>query len=180
MSIAVTGGIAEGKSTVLNLLGEMGYTTLSADVAARQVFFDPEVNALLAAAVGATGTIQPGELRDKIFGDSVLRRRTNAITHPRIMHLIAESNADFVEVPLLFEVCAQHLFLGAWVVTCGPEVQRERLTARLGSAQLAEDIIRAQLPTEVKLSLGNRVIRTNCDLETVRRGISEALRADSR
>ncbi len=180
MRVALTGGVAEGKSTVLRILQEMGRSTYSADVAARQVFSDELVNRRLSYIAGVSGGLEPKDLRDRMFADPSLRRKVNAVTHPLVMKLVLASEAEFVEVPLLYEVCAQNCFDQVWVVTCGSEIQLERLVARVGSVELAKSIIRTQLPTEVKLSFACRVIRTNCDPETVRRGISEALRADSR
>jgi dephospho-CoA kinase len=180
MAIAVTGGVAEGKSTVLAMLSELGYSTYSADQAARQIFLDLSVNLQLARSVGQSGPIEPAVLREKIFSNAIFRRRVNAIAHPLVMDLVLSSHHDFVEVPLLYEVCAQHLFRQVWVISCGPEMQLERLTARMGSREVAKSIISSQLPTQVKIDLADRVIRTNWDLETVRRGISMALQADSR
>ena len=175
MVTAVTGGIAEGKSTVLDYLAELGFRTASADSVARTVFEDPTVNALLAGAVDQKGPISPIELRSALFGNPDLRRLVNRIMHPRIIDLIRRSAADFVEIPLLIETCLQGEFDSVWVVTCGLGEQKRRLVARYGNTVDVDVLIAAQLPTEVKIAFADEVFRTNCDFQTVRRNVSEAL-----
>lgn len=177
--IAVTGGVAEGKSTVMGFLREMGRSTVSADDLARELFGRPEVNQRLALAAGVPGAIDARQLRDAMFADASVRRQVNAIMHPLVMGELLTSGAEFAEIPLLLEVCAQHLFDAVWVVTCGEEEQRRRLVARVGSEDLASAILNTQLPTEAKLPFATVVLRTNQGLEAVRRDISEALAADS-
>jgi len=172
---AVTGGIGEGKTTVLGYLAELGFKTVSADSLARTVFEDPIINGLLARTVDHNGPILPVELRNALFGNPDLRRGVNRIMHPRIVDLIRRSAADFVEIPLLIEACLQGEFDSIWVVTCGLVEQRRRLTIRYENTIDVDALIAAQLPTEVKIPFADEVFRTNRDIQTVRRNVSEAL-----
>lgn len=177
MITAVTGGIAEGKSTVMGYLAELGFRTLSADSLARDVFLDRYVNRLIAETVGVGTAIDSRELREVLFQSQSARRAVNRIMHPRIVEAMMRSGADFVEVPLLIETCLQGVFDSVWVVTCGYDEQKKRLLLRYGQTASVDQIVGAQLPSEVKIAFADVVIRTNCSHEAVRRYISLALQS---
>lgn len=166
MRIAVTGGIAEGKSTVMGYLREMGFETASADAMAREVFQDEEVQGRLQALVG--GDASRDQLRERIAADDGFRRQVNGVMHPLIVKKLIASPADFIEVPLLFEAALHPLFDRVWVVTCGAELQLTRLTERLGNVQDAKALIDTQLPTLAKCAFADEVIRTNGSEESVK------------
>jgi len=172
---AVTGGIAEGKSTVLAILGELGYKTLSADIVAREVFLDPLVNALLAGIAGQSPPIEPAVLRQVLAGDASARHAVNRVMHPRITDRILRSDAEFIEIPLLIETCLQGSVDCVWVVTCGVKEQLRRLEVRYGNSAEGRLLLNTQLPTEAKIPFADEVLRTNGPLESVRRDISTAL-----
>jgi dephospho-CoA kinase len=174
MRVAITGGIAEGKSTVLSMVSELGYPTASADVIAREVFEDPEVQAALGEAANLSPPIDRGLLRARIAESPDLRRAVNAITHPRIVQRMDASPAGFFEIPLVIETCRYLDFDEIWVVTCGPEEQRRRLVERIDDPVQVERLIAAQIDTRAKLAFADRVFRTNLSLETVRQLVSEA------
>lgn len=175
MSIAITGGIGEGKSTVLAHIASLGFRTASADSVAREIFSQPAINDSLARLVGVSGPISPQNLREAIVQSPGIRRAVNRITHPAVMEAIRQSGAEFVEVPLLVEACLQGRFASIWVVTCGPEAQVERLRARYGPNVDVRMVLNTQLPTSSKIPFADEVIRTNCSDEAVRRDISMAL-----
>lgn len=175
MVTAVTGGIAEGKSTVLAYLAELGFSTLSADAVAAGIFQDPEVNKMLAAAASEPWPISAQTLRGALTSRPEVRRATNRIMHPRIEEQIRQSGADFIEVPLLVETCVQGHFDQVWVVTCGPAEQRRRLSERYGPSLNAFDLLATQLPTSVKIPFADEVFRTNRTFTTVRRDVKKAL-----
>ncbi len=177
MRIAITGGIAEGKSTVLSYIRDLGYTTASADAVAKSVFEDSEVHALLAAMVGEADSLDPEALRKAIAHDPTIRAEVNGIMHPRVMAALDAASAPFIEVPLLLEACIQGRFDRVWVVTCGVEQQASRLTQRLGSPEDARAMMATQLSSEVKVPFSDAVIRTNQPEEAVRRIVSEAVAA---
>ncbi|WP_349903159.1 dephospho-CoA kinase [Parafrigoribacterium humi] len=117
--IALTGGIASGKSTVSERLSALGAVVIDADVLAREVV-EPGTPALaeIASEFGThvlrpDGSLDRAALGAVIFRDPEARERLNSITHPKIWHrvrgLIAEAeqqNPDAVivyDVPLLVE-----------------------------------------------------------------------------
>ena len=119
MTTAITGGIAEGKSTVLGILAETGAKTLSLDDVARSLFADLDINRLLARCAHICALIGSASgLRNAMLEDSSLRRAINRIMHPSdFAGRLQSTDAVFVEVPLLIEVCMQGHFDQVWMVT---------------------------------------------------------------
>ena len=169
--IAVTGGIAEGKSTVLGYLRDMGYRTASGDELARSVFNSDQVQDGLRRLLEVQGAVTAADLREHLWENATLRRAVNSLMHPLILKAIEAVEADAIEVPLLIETCLQHRFRRTWVVTCGAEEQRKRLVERFGSSTDVEAILQSQLPTEVKCAFADVVVRTNRPPEDVIRFI---------
>lgn len=175
MRIAITGGIAEGKTTVLNWIREAGWPTCSSDDAAREVVNDPAVQRELARIAGLQVPIQPAALREAILSSSEVRRAINRLLHPLIGRVTAKSEAVFHEVPLLFEACLQNRYDQVWVVHCGEEEQKRRLVARYGDEATVERLLSLQLPAKSRLIFADREIRTNSNLDTVRTVLAHAL-----
>lgn len=167
--VAITGGIAEGKSTVLAMLGEAGYRVASADEIVRCLHHDAETRREIAQAAGLDPDAGRDQVRRAISEDAGARRAVNRLLHERVAEAIAIGGAEFVEVPLLLEACLQGRFDAVLVVTCGIDEQRARLLDRYGSEAEAERLLATQLPTRVKLPFADAVVRTNAPLRTVRR-----------
>jgi dephospho-CoA kinase len=184
MLVAITGGIAEGKSTVLRWFEEWGAHSLSLDQIARALSV-PQ-GALWQAIVAEFGQgylLPNGELNRKklgeaVFADHALRRRLNRISHPLIlrqMYLeiqqVQQQKPDAViavEVPLLIE-CALYLhFDRVVVVEAGEAVQRARLIASgLGEKEVA-DRLASQISTRVKRIFADWVVWNRGHLEQTR------------
>jgi dephospho-CoA kinase len=179
MRVAITGGIAEGKSTVLGYLSDAGFAVESSDRLAAEIFRSGPVQAGVATLLGIAPPVPPEALRTALGDDSV-RRGVNALTHPLILEAIDSSPATFFEVPLLVEACLQGLFERVWVVTCGPQEQLRRLAARLGSEAAATALIRTQLTSRAKLPFADRLIRTNQDGFAVMRSVTLAAQQELR
>lgn len=173
---AVTGGIGEGKSTVLRYLEEEGQAVVSADALAREVFLSPPVQEALARLLRRPGAVQPAELREAIAEQPNLRREVNRLMHPPVLAAIRASDAAFVEVPLLVEAGLVPAFESAWVVTCGVEEQRRRLRERYQDEAIVEGFLASQLPTRAKIPFADEIIRTNQPFERVKADVREALR----
>jgi len=173
--VGITGGIGEGKSTLLAMIAAEGYEVASADAIARELFSDPEVNAQLAEIAGLHGAISPKELREAIGRSTDVRRRINRLMHPLVLGRITTGTARFVEVPLLVETCMQGYFDRIWVVTCGVIEQRKRLLERYGDPNTVSALLSAQLPTNAKIPFADSIFRTNSPVHHVKRSLSEAL-----
>ncbi|NSW77948.1 MAG: dephospho-CoA kinase [Chthonomonadetes bacterium] len=184
MLVAITGGIAGGKSTVLRWFVEWGAHGLSLDHIARRL--SAPQGALWQAIVVEFGQgylLPSGELDRKrlgeaVFADSALRRRLNRVSHPLIlqeMYLeiqnIRRREPDaliVVEVPLLVE-CALHLaFDRVVVVESGEASQIARLRAAGLSEEEAIRRLRAQIPARAKRIFADWVVWNQQDLEQTR------------
>jgi dephospho-CoA kinase len=161
MKIAITGGIATGKSTVLRALAEMGHSVASADDIARQLFGLPEFQSDLGRILGLSLPIDASAVRAGIGSDPQARRAVNRLFHSAVLTKLFESPAVFCEIPLLIEVCAQEWFDQIWVVDCAPQVQMDRLKARYGPDVDIAGILESQFPSSVKVAFADRIIRTD-------------------
>ncbi|HEU4663905.1 MAG TPA: dephospho-CoA kinase, partial [Dokdonella sp.] len=121
--VALTGGVASGKSAAAARFAALGAHVIDADVVARELV-EPGQPALreIVAAFGADalqtdGTLDRRALRERVFADAAARRRLEAILHPRVRDVLlrrARTPRDgyaMVVVPLLAENAPEY----AWV-----------------------------------------------------------------
>ena len=179
--VAVTGGVASGKSAVTALFEKHGVVVVDADVTARQVV-SPGQPALaeIAKRFGPDVMLPDGSLdrirmRALVFENPQARRDLESITHPRIRALLksecvaAPGAYAIVAIPLLAETgsIAAYAWLSRILVVDTPVVvQRSRLMARdaIDSA-LAARMIAAQASREHRLALATDVLVNDGRLE---------------
>ena len=110
--VAVTGGIGSGKSTVSNIIKELGYAVFSADEVYKNLLNDSEFFNGVLSSVGVTynGDKKASlkEVSSIVFSSKEALNKLNNYTHPKIMQKLFELNKSkngvvFNEVPLLFE-----------------------------------------------------------------------------
>lgn len=168
--MALTGGVASGKSTVCRLLREHlpGVEIFDCDANVHQMLAsDAAVVAAVVAEFGedmvaANGGIDRARLRDVVFVDAAARGRLEAILHPRLreecldsVEAAATRGAELfvADVPLLFEKGFDFHQTDVLVVGCSRSTQLQRLLARSGiDKATAESILAAQLPFQEKMS----------------------------
>lgn len=177
--IGLTGGIATGKSTVAQMLREMGAQVLDADKIAHELT-SPEGRAA-PAVLERFGTLSRPDIGRVVFRDAQARRDLNAIVHPLVrqemIDQLAASSAPVavLDVPLLYEAGMEDMADIVWVVHVPEEVQIERVMAR--DSLTRDDAlrrIRSQMPTEDKLRRADEGIDTSGPFEETRRQV-EAL-----
>ena len=164
MRIAITGGIASGKSTIMQMLRERGISTLSADAVAGDVLWNGDVQAQLMSFFSTDQEITPVVLKSLISQGDESRRAINRIMHPAISEEIEMSSAVAVEVPLLFETCLHASFQSIWAAKCSPEIQLQRLHDRYGESANLERIS-WQLDSKVASSFADSIIQTDGSLQ---------------
>lgn len=174
LTIALTGGIACGKSTVAAMLEKLGAPVISADVISRALTAPggaalPAIRHAFGPAVFTPeGVLDRAALGRRVFADSAALQTLNALTHPLIYREMVQareacrkSGAPVVvlEVPLLFEAGMQDL---ADVVVCvcvSEGTQLSRVQSRDGlSRQEAMERIRSQMPLAQKARLSDIVL----------------------
>ena len=195
LNIALTGNIAAGKSTVVELLRRWGATVIDADVLTREA--QEPGSATLAAIVrrfgkdvlGPHGALDRGALRAKVMGDDAALADLNLIVHPVVRRRRAELQAaaasagDLLlvnDIPLLFEALDPAQFDTVILVDAPVAVRRVRLRSlRQLSNEDADRMLGAQMPAERKRSRSEFVIDNDgslAELEARARRVFEALR----
>ena len=174
--MALTGGIASGKSTVCRLLREFipSVVIFDCDMAVHRLLeADPEVAAIITDAFGdqaldAQGRIDRHFLRGRVFSDEAARLKLEAILHPRVRQecldfreKAATRGAELfiADVPLFFEKGFDYGQEEVLVVASSRSTQIQRLKARGGfEDSLIESILAAQLPVQEKMAKADVVI----------------------
>ncbi len=173
--MALTGGIASGKSTAMRLLAEHIPTAafFDCDESVRRLLAgDPEVAAAISEKFGpealdADGRVVREFLRTRVFSDESERLALEAILHPRVrqeclasLEAAAKGGATLfvADVPLLFEKGFDFGQQQVIVVACSRASQIGRLKARSGFDEaLVESVLAAQLPASEKILRANVV-----------------------
>ncbi len=192
--IALTGGVGSGKSTVAQMLRDLGATVIDADEAARAVVepgtpgFDQVVAAFGDRFVKG-GRLDRAALAELVFNDPAALRRLNEITHPLVRGWMAERQVEaeergeprvVLDIPLLFENGLQDAFRTILLVWAPPELQLKRLVEGRGfSERDARARIAAQLPMDGKRAGATYVIDNSGSLEETRRQVEAAWRGIS-
>lgn len=182
MKVALTGGIACGKSLLSQFLNELGVETLDADDVVHEILPDPEERRRIAA---------------EVFADPEKRRALEAKLHPqvkeRIDNWLDETNGTdgtnetgdcpvslgglvcpvrVAVIPLLFEAHWEKNFDIICCVVSSREKQIERMTTTRGmTCAEAEARLAAQLPVEEKAKRSHYVIHND--------GTADELRAEA-
>ena len=177
MIIGLTGSIASGKSTVSNMLVELGYPIIDADKVARLVV-EPGQETLVKIAVlfgedviKEDGTMDRAKVGELIFNDPASRKSLNDVIHPAIREEMLRQRSELLEqghqtiimdIPLLFESRLQHFVDKILVVSVTEENQLKRLMERNGLTEKeARARIASQLPMSVKEEGADAVIYNN-------------------
>ena len=187
--LGVTGGVATGKSTVMRMLADLGAPTLSADTLAQELLLPGtpatmEVLKVFPACADSPGVVDRRTLGRIVFADAGARHQLEAILHPPIItSLRAQADgwraqntapAGALEIPLLFEAGLADAVDRVVVVTCPPEVQLSRVTARLhGDKAQAQQWIAAQWPLGRKEADADVIIRTDGTEDDTQRQVNQ-------
>ncbi|HIC41243.1 MAG TPA: dephospho-CoA kinase, partial [Piscirickettsiaceae bacterium] len=188
--IALTGGIACGKSSVSQIFKEMGVPIIDLDVIAREVV-EPNTQGLTELVsnfgdgiLNADKTLNRQSLRQQLFDHPSKQQLIEEILHPKILARMQRDIENLntqlviVEVPLLVEQNLSHLFDRAIVVDCREQNQLKRLLQRENiDEDLAKTMISAQASREQRLELGEKistdVIENNSDILSLEQKVKD-------
>ena len=178
--VALTGGIATGKSYCLDRFAGLGAETIDADLLARNAVAPgtpghKQVVERFGPEIVKDGELDRQKLGRLVFADTSARRDLEAIVHPAVYAAISAWFAELdrrsegeartivaiADIPLLFETDRHHEFEHVVVAACPPDRQLERLIRRGLTPEEAAQRIAAQLPIEEKAGRGDYVIDTS-------------------
>jgi dephospho-CoA kinase len=191
--VALTGGIATGKSHVRSQFESLGVRTIDADTLAHDVVAagTPGLAAVVTrfgpAVLDRDGALDRRKLASIVFANADARRDLEHIIHPSVRAAIdawfeslgQDVRFAIADIPLLYETGRDRDFDAVIVTACDPDTQLRRVMARDGITEAdARARIRAQLPIAEKVSRASHVIRTDGTFEETNaqvRAVHEAL-----
>ena len=191
ITIAITGGIGAGKSTVTSHLISKGYTVIDADRMSREMtatggkampyileHFGPNF-------INEDGSLNRAAMRDLVFQEpkykSVLEEGTTKVVLEDIEKIKKEKadsgeKALFFDIPLLFETHQESNYDQVWVVTADYEIRKERIMARDGIEPSIIDLIMdSQSEEERKVKSADVVFYNNGTVEELEAAVDKAL-----
>lgn len=191
--IGLTGGIASGKSTVSQMLRELGAPVVDADAIVHELQSPgTPVLAAIAAEFGPEvirpdGTLDRPALGAIVFREPERRKALEAIVHPAVRERMwAEVEryrgegrpAVVLDVPLLIEGGIYRTVDQVWLVYVDGTTQLRRLVARDGlTEEAARQRISSQMDLEAKRDYAHVIIDNRADLGATRRQVTDAWRS---
>lgn len=189
LRIALTGGIATGKTHVRRRFEALGIDTIDSDALVHEAL-GPRTPATAFIAhrfgdevIAPDGSVDRRRLGERVFADDQARRDLERLLHPAVYAAIGEWFAarrragtllGIADIPLLYETGHQGDFDAVIVVACDPDEQVRRVVARDGlSANAARQRLAAQMPIGDKIKRADYVIWTNGTLEDTDRQVDE-------
>lgn len=176
LRVALTGGIATGKSYCLLHFAELGVAVVDADRLAREAVTpgSPGLRAVVERfgpdVLADDGSLDRAALGRIVFDDPRARAALEAIVHPEVYRHIREWFANqpagtrvaMADIPLVFETGHNHDFDAVVVAACQPDEQVRRVMARDGLPERdARARLAAQWPIEEKVKRADHVIWTD-------------------
>jgi len=164
LKIALTGGIACGKSQFADFLGALEVTVIRLDELSKEVTASDSdglnelVNVFSKKILNQDGELNQKALRTILLDSKADKIRIEAILHPKILEKMQElmeksqKKVIVVEIPLLFEKKLEYLFDRVVVVTCNNENQLKRLRNRVNiDESSAKQMISIQISQKNRL-----------------------------
>ena len=194
LTIGLTGGIGTGKSTVTNILSELGATILDADKVGHEIYlpggpaYDDVMAAFGKGIIAADGTIDRKLLGPIVFADPAALKRLNAIVHPkmfvRMRAMVDEIRHKGDQAPIVIEAAILieanwiPLFDEIWLITANREQVVERIERERGlKPEQTEARIKAQLPDEERRRHASIIIANDGTINDLRAQLAEIWRA---
>ena len=185
----LTGSIASGKSSVLKIIAEEGYNTISADDVVKELYKDEEFLKSFKKEIGEKfftidKKLDKDKLRETLFKDISLKNSVEAFVHPLVYKKIKEMLLDgfnFIEVPMFFE--AREYFLdskieikGIIFVNIDKKIQVSRLMHRNKiSEKEAIAMIDTRVTSEEKIKASDYIINNNASEDDLKREVLKTL-----
>lgn len=180
-AVALTGGIASGKSTIQRNFARLGTEVLDADVISRELVARGQpalaeiVEAFGVDALTLQGELDRSRMRERVFSDTAARRKLESILHPRVRDELlvrvraCESPYCLLAIPLLAESGGAYAWVDrVLVVDVLRETQLARLMQRDGAtAESAQRALDAQASRARRLALADDVVDNTFAVEAL-------------
>lgn len=185
LRVALTGGIASGKSTVLKMFKSLGAEVLDCDKIAKSLTrkgnrgYKRIVEEFGEEILDDKGKIDRKKLAKIVFFDEDKRRRLNALIHPLVYEKLEErmkkikEGVVIVDVPLLVESGGMRFFDKIIVVYAEPNVQLKRLIKRGLCEEDAKARINAQASWDERLRIADFVVRGDMEIEETKKQVEK-------
>lgn len=184
--IAITGLIGSGKSTVIQILKDLGYPVISCDALVHEMYEDSQViqdiqNILEENVLTEDKKLDRNKMAKIMFHDQTKKRQVEAYVYPRLRDLLYNRKKEnkqlsFVEVPLLFECGWESDYDEVWLVISDEKVARKRLKEnRNMSDEQINQRLAHQIPSEKKIEKSDIIIDNSTTLESLEKQIKEVL-----
>jgi dephospho-CoA kinase len=187
ITLALTGSIGMGKSTVATMFADAGIPTFDADATVRALQgpggrLVPQIEARFPGTT-RDGAVDREALSTAVLGDRDELAALEAIVHPAVHHertrfIIEHGDAPALlfDIPLLFETGGDAAFDKVIVVSATPELQRDRVLGRPGmNTEKFEQILARQIPDEEKCARADFVVDTSGSLKQTRAQVDAIL-----
>lgn len=191
ITIAVTGGIGAGKSTVTDYLISKGYTVIDADKMSREMtgpggkampyileHFGPDF-------IKEDGSLDRGKMRDLVFQEpkykAILEEGTTKVVLEDIEKIKEEKASEgekalFFDIPLLFETHQEKNYDQVWVVTADLDLRKQRVMARDNiDPAIIDLIIGSQADENKKTSSADVILINNGTIEELLKEVDSVL-----
>jgi len=187
MRVGLTGGVASGKSTVSEMLRDLGAVVVDADALAREVVeagtpgFDAVVGEFGPGVLADDGRLDRAALGALVFADPARRAALEAIVHPLVRARATEieeaAPAGVLvvhDIPLLVETGQATSFDAVVVVDVPEEVQVERAVRERGWTEAeARARVEAQASRADRLAAATYVVENSGTVEDLRQRVTE-------
>ena len=177
-AVVLTGGIATGKSTVVQFFLEEGFAVIDADKVAHFMLdlHHTKITELFGSGYVVEGKVNRKALGGLIFSNQNEKQRLEKLLHPLIfteierqaLALDRQKEPYLIDIPLFFESKGRYPIEKSIVVYASQEHQLERLMKRdCSNNKEAQQRIDSQLPIEEKRNLATYLIDNSKDLKNL-------------
>ena len=192
--IGITGGIASGKSHVVDVISKMGYEVIDSDKISYELslkgnkVYNEIINTFGEEYVLSNGEIDRKKLGRLIFNSEKDKQKLNEISHPYIIQEIkkrlkeSQGSIVFLDIPLLYEAKLEYLCDKIICVYLDKTKQIERLMARDGiDYEYALKKINSQIDLQIKAKQSDYIINSYGSLEqteTITKNLIEKIKGE--
>ncbi|MDP1726719.1 MAG: dephospho-CoA kinase [Bacteroidota bacterium] len=173
LKIGITGNIGSGKSTVVKIFAQLGIPVYDSDSRAKILMAENhklvhEIQLLLGTEAYTSGVLNRAFVSQKVFSDSGLLSKLNALVHPAVFKdfdlWVAQQHAPYIlkEAALLYESGSYKDLDKMIVVAANPDLRLKRSIARdTSNASAVEARMNAQMPEAEKIKRADYIIYNN-------------------